>query len=149
MTMNYNPKSPAWYSGGLDNGALQVGSNRGNVYYVNGTAWGDGDDTNSGLRPDDPFMTLEHALNQCNDEMFDTIVVVDIWQPTGEAWPIAVNKALVTIVGARGGSYNPWPCIRATGNTAVFEIQATGVRIINFHLASTATTSMPARTGLI
>jgi hypothetical protein len=109
------------------------------VYYVNGTSWGDGDDTNSGLRPDDPFMTLTHAIDQCTDERFDTIVVVDIWQPTGEAWPIVVDKRNVSIVGARGGTYNPWPCIRATGDTAVFEVRAGGVRIIDFHLEAGAT----------
>ena len=128
-----NPKSAAWYSGGLDM-ALQAGSNRGNVYYVNGTDWGDGADTNSGLRPDDPFLTLTHAIGECTDEMFDTIVVVDYWTPTGETWPIAVDKAQVTIVGAPGGSFNRWPCVHPAGDTAAFDLQAAGIRLIDLYI---------------
>lgn len=138
MTLSYNPKAPAWYSGGLDNGALQVGSNRGNVYYVNGTDWGDGDNANSGLRPDDPFLTIAHALDQCTSEAFDTIVVVDYWQPTGEVWPIVVDVRQVTIVGAPGGSYNRWCCVNPVGDAAAFSIQAAGVRLIDFYIMAGA-----------
>ena len=154
MTRSYNPKSPAWYSGGLDNGALQVGSNRGNVYYVNGTDWGDGDDANSGLRPDDPLLIIKRALAHCNDERFDTIVVVDYWQPTGEDWPIVVNVRNVTIVGAPGGSYNRWCCVNPVGDKAAFSIQAGGVRIIDFHIDAGAShpgiefSGTPERVGI-
>lgn len=154
MTLSYNPKSPAWYSGGLDNGALQVGSNRGNVYYVNGTDWGDGANTNSGLRPDDPFLTITHALDQCTTEAFDTIVVVDYWTPTGEVWPIAVDVRQVTIVGAPGGSYNRWCCVHPPDDTAAFEIQAAGVRLIDFYIdagishAGVEYSDTPERTGV-
>lgn len=126
MAKNYNRKSPAFYGGGLD---LQAGANRGQVFYVNGTDWGDGDNANDGLRPDTPFLTLTYALAQCTSEEFDTIVVVDHWTPTGETWPIAIDKDQVSIIGAPGGSFNRFACIHPAGDTAAFEVQAMGVRI--------------------
>lgn len=133
-----NLKNAAWYGGGLD-AVLQPGANRGKVYYVNGTAWGNGSDANTGLRPDVPFMTLTKALSMCTNEQNDTIVVLDFWQPTGETWPIAINKDMVTIVATPGGSrMMPWACVSPTGDTAAFSITATGVTIRNFYLMAGA-----------
>lgn len=153
MAHTYNRKPPPFYNGGLGS-VLRAGANRGQTFYVNGTDWGDGDNGNDGLRPDTPFLTLTYALAQCTDEEFDTIVVVDYWTPTGETWPIAVDKRQVTILGAPGGSYDRWACVHPSGNTAAFEIQAAGVRIVDFYIDAGAAhagieySGTPERTGV-
>jgi hypothetical protein len=86
---------------------------------------GIGADTNSGLRPDVPFKTLKAAIAACTNEMHDTIVVLDYWQPTGEDWPIVVNKTTVAIIGGFSRTFMGWACIVPPGDTAAFDIQAT------------------------
>jgi hypothetical protein len=122
--INYNRKPVTFYDGGLAN-VLQPGANRGNVFYVFGLDGSIGADTNSGLRPDVPFKTLKAALAACTDEMHDTIVVMDYWQPTGETWPIAVNKTTVAIVGGYSRTFMPWACIIPPSDTAALSVQAT------------------------
>jgi len=140
MTLNYNLKSPAFYSGGLDNGALQVGSNKGQVWYVNGASWNApvGDDTNDGVSPLTPFRSITHAVSVCNDDQMDTIVVLDHWQPDTEVWPIVVDKSCTTVVGYAGGSYNRWVAVQTDENTACFSIEADAVRIKDLYLAAGA-----------
>ena len=136
--LNYNSKSPAWYSGGLDHGALQVGANKGQVWYVNGASWNTpvGDDGNDGLSPLTPFQSITHAVSVCNDDQPDTIVVLDHWQPADEIWPIVVDVGQVTIIGYAGGSYNRWIAIQTDENTACFSLQADAVRIVDFYMVA-------------
>lgn len=137
--LNYNRKSPAWYSGGLDNGALQVGANKGQVWYVNGASWNApvGDDVNNdGLSPLTPFRSITHAVSVCNDDQMDTIIVLDHWQPDTEVWPIVVDKSCTSIVAYAGGSYNRWVVIQTDENEACFSIQADAVRIVDFTMVA-------------
>ncbi len=118
-----NPKNPAWYSGGLGV-VMRPGANQGNVYYVDGT----GPDTNDGLTVETPLASFTAALALCTNHHNDYIVVLDYWAAGTEVWPIAINKAMVSIVGVplAGGL---WPQVNPPGETAAFEIQHEGVEI--------------------
>jgi len=96
----------------------------GNIFFVNGVD-GVGDNANSGLTPDQPFLTITYALSQCVTEHNDVIVILNYWQPTGEVWPIVVNKRQVHILGAAMGNL-PYPAIHPPGDTACFQVDDTG-----------------------
>ena len=121
-----NPKSASWYSGGGLFANMLPGA--GNVYYVYGIDAGIGDNANDGLTPDTPFLTLTYALAQCVSAARDYIVVLDYWQPTGETWPISVNKDNVHLIGGDGGG-TQMPIITPTGDTAGLSIAADRVTI--------------------
>jgi len=122
-----NPKSPAWYDGGLSS-ALRTGANLGNVYYIDGA----GPDTNDGLTPQTPLASFKAALALCTNQRNDTIVVQDYWAAGTEDWPIVVDKEMVHILGVPG-SGGPWPQVNPPGDTASFSVTALGVEIA--HLA--------------
>ena len=109
-----------------------------NVYYVYGNDGGIGDDTNDGLTPTSPFLTITAALAACTANNNDCIVVLDYWQPTGETWPISVNVNLVHILGAMGQG-GQWPQITPTGDTAAFSIAADYVELARMGLTGGAT----------
>lgn len=129
-----NPKAPAWYSGGLDND-MEPGV--GTMYYVNGID-GVGNDANDGLTPSKPLLTITHALSHCVADHDDYIVVLDYWQPTGEVWPIVVDKPKVHIVGVPGAGAQ-WPTISPTGDTAALSVTAAYVEIARLALEGGAT----------
>jgi len=118
-----NPKSPAWYGGGLS-AALRPGANQGTVLYVNGA----GPDTNDGLTPLTPLASFKAALALCTSQLNDTIVVLDYWAAGTEDWPIVVDKEMVSIIGC-GVAGAPWPQVNPPGDTAAFSITAQGVEI--------------------
>ena len=123
-----NPKSPAWYGGGLSNYMIP-GAGLGNVYYVNGLT---GSNSNSGLAPTAPKLTIAAALTLCTNDNNDTIVVLDYYDLEGGA-AVTINKSKVTIVGVPGGCKDrSWTCVHATADTACFIIAANDVRIHNF-----------------
>ena len=95
----------------------------GEVFVVNGVD-GVGSNSNAGTAAA-PFLTIKYALSQCVANRNDHILVQDYWQPTGEAWPILVNKNQVHIVGlAQRGL--PYPAIHPTGDTAAFQLGSSG-----------------------
>ena len=119
-----NPKLPSWY--GLNLSSMLV-PNAGNIFYLDGT---NGLDTNDGLTPDTPFLTVTHALTECAAGNDDYIVI--LYYPSagaaGETWPIDVNMADVHIIG---GSFNPMDVkiLKPTGDTAAMTLSANGVEI--------------------
>ncbi len=130
-----NPKSPAWYGGGLAS-SLRPGANQGSVFYVDGT----GPDTNDGLTPDTAFASFLAALAACTSARNDTIVVLDYWSAGTEAWPIVVDKTMVSIIGVplAGG---PWPQINVTGDVPGLSITAEGVEIAGLSINGGATSA--------
>ena len=120
-----NPKSPAWYGGGLAS-VLRPGANQGSVFYVDGT----GPDTNDGLTPTTPLASFLAALALCTNDRNDTIVVLDYWAAGTEAWPITVNKSMVSIIGVPLGG-GMWPQINPTGDVPGLLITAAGVEVCN------------------
>jgi len=123
-----NPKSPAWYGGGIGNFMIP-GAGMGNVFYNDGV---NGLDANDGLTPQSPKLTLTASLAQCTNDMNDTILVLDYWQPAGETWPVSINKSKVNIIGVPSGSYRPWAAVDSVGDTACFSIAAHDVIIRGF-----------------
>ena len=120
-----NPKTPAWYGGGLSN-YLIAGAGLGRVYYVDGCA---GSDSNDGLGPTTPKLTLAAALALCANDHNDTIVLLDYYNLEGGA-AVTINKSKVTIVGAEGGCRDrSWTCLHATADTACLIVAANDVRI--------------------
>ena len=128
-----NPKSPAWYGGGLSS-SLRPGANLGTVFYVDGT----GPDTNDGLTPTTPLASFKAALALCTSQRNDTIVVQDYWAAGTEDWPIVVDKEMVHIIGVPG-SGGPWPQVNPPGDTAGFSVTAQGVEIANLSVHGGAT----------
>lgn len=130
-----NPKDANWYTGGLSNSTVP-GSNLGDVFYLDGVA---GSNSNSGLTPDKPKLTMTAALALCTNDHTDTIVVLDYWQPAGETWPINVNKSKVRIVGSPSGSpQRPWACMKPPGDTACLSISANDVFIESLYFEAGA-----------
>jgi len=123
-----NPKNAAWY--GSDLASVMIpGAGLGNVFYNDGCG---GDDANDGLSPQTPKLTLTASLAQCTNDMNDTIVVLDYYQPAGETWPVDINKSKVNIIGTPSGSFRCWACVDSVGDTACFSVNAHDVIIRNF-----------------
>lgn len=105
------------------------------VFYVN---YG-GNDSESGLDPEAPLLTLTQAISLCTDDKHDTIVVMNWWQ--NESGPVTVNKRHLSIVAAKsganwfGGSAD-FPAIQleATGDTAFFQIAERDIAISGFRI---------------
>lgn len=129
-----NPKNPTWYGGGMSS---DMAPGAGNLFYVNGID-GVGDDANSGLTRDVPLLTITAALALCVNDHDDYIVVLDYWQPTGETWPIDVNKSKVHIIGVPGAGAQ-WPAIVPTGDTAAFTVSAAHTEMAHLSINGGAT----------
>lgn len=113
---------------GLSN-TLVPGSNMGLIIYVDGAG---GSNSNNGLTPDEPLLTLTAALALCTNDRNDTIVVLDYYQPTGETWPVDFNKSKVRCVGSPSASFAKWAVVDADGDTACFSVSASDVLLQHF-----------------
>ena len=125
---NIQPKSPAWYTGGLS-ASLRPGANQGDVIYLNGST---GDDAALGQTPAEPVETFLRALALCTNQRNDTIVVLDYWNQDA-SFPIVVDKEMVSIIGVPGAGAQ-WPQIATAGNFAGFSVTALGVEICNLSI---------------
>lgn len=129
-------RPPIW---GIDQtGSMGPLTMTNNVWYVYGIDGGIGADTNDGLTPQAPFLTLTKALSMCTAAAQDYIVVLDYWQPTGETWPIDVDVNNVHIIGAAGAG-TQMPIITPTGDTAGILVAADRVEIANLCINGGAT----------
>lgn len=97
----------------------------GDVFYVNTAAKG-GADTNTGTEPDEPLLTLTHALSLCTDDEDDYIFVMDYWRPTGETWPISVEKNGVHIIGVSRPGPLPYPALHPATDVAAIQLTSSG-----------------------
>ena len=123
---NGNPKSPAWYGGG-DAAAMLPGADK--IIYLNGVD-GVGSNANSGETSDAPVLTMTYALSLLAGDLNEYIIVQDYNAPTGETWPISVDKNLCHIIGVSGQG-TQYPIITPTGDTAGLSIAADRVEIAN------------------
>jgi len=98
----------------------------GNVYHVNTAgAQFPGRDTNSGLSYEFPLLTLTRALALCVSGRDDYILIHDYWRPSGETFPIAINKKKVHIFGVAQPNF-PYPAIHPEDDLAGFTIHEDG-----------------------
>jgi pectate lyase len=78
------------------------------------------------LDPVHPLLTITKALSLCVNDRNDYIILLDYYQPSGETWPISVNKSLVNIIGlpcilgGPFGRYTPWVVGVASGTNKPF-----------------------------
>lgn len=95
-------------------------------------------DTNNGIDPGTPFLTITHALAQCVNGRNDYIIVLDYWQ-NDTVYPIDVNKSTVHIIGLDFGNGGPqWTS--PVGDFAFFTIGAAGYfEIAGFNFGAGAT----------
>lgn len=129
MAYTGQPKGPSHYLGGLSN-YLISGANLGAIFYVDGCA---GSDSNTGLTPDQPLLTIAAALGMCTNDSNDTIVVLDYYNMEGGA-AVTINKSKVTLIGSEGGSRDrSWTCMNATADTTCLIVAANDVRIHQFY----------------
>lgn len=81
----------------------------GEIIYVDGGWLYGGNDSGEGTK-DDPYATITKALSMCTNGKWDVIIVLDYYQPTGETWPISINKQGVSIIGATALGGQPSYC---------------------------------------
>jgi len=107
----------------------------GRVYYVSHFA--PGADTNNGIDPGTPFLTITYALTQCVANRNDYIVVLDCWAEATETWPIPVSVDRVHIVGMTSPNA-PYTKIKPPDatNTAVMNVTGDYVEIAGFDFGS-------------
>jgi len=128
MPYTGQPKGPEHYLGGLSK-YLIAGAALGGIFYVDGVA---GSDSNTGLDPLHPKLTIAAALVMCVNDHNDTIVVLDYYDLESDL-AVTINKSKVTIIGSEGGCTDrSWTCLHATADTACFIVAANDVRIHNF-----------------
>lgn len=90
----------------------------GNVYYVDGL---NGNNLNDGRSSDTPWRTILFALTNCVNDHDDYIIVMDHWQ---EAWPVAINKTRVHIIGVGTSPNHPFVAMNTPDDTHVFTVSA-------------------------
>ena len=99
-------------------GVLTASAPLGALVYVNSAA-NDGDDANDGLAPGRPKLTIAGAagaLSLCTDDadILDTIVVQGI---PAETYPITIDRARVSVIGAQAPGFYPRLRLDARGDT--------------------------------
>lgn len=95
-------------------------------FYVNqATATYPGNNNNDGLSYLTPLLTITAALAKCVDGRNDEICVIDYWRPTGETWPISIEKRAVHIFGAALPGL-PYPAIHPATDVAAFQLTSAG-----------------------
>ena len=125
-----------------DGAGVRLGAGYNKIYYVNGVTWSNGfaagDDGNDGLTIDEPLHTITKALSLCTNEGNDAIVLLDYWAATGETWPIAVSKSLVSIFGIQHKYMQGWIWLYSASDVCM-DITGKNVYIegLNFYPAAT------------
>lgn len=129
------PYQNPWKSAGVAN-VLRPGAAIGEVYYVDGD---NGDDTDNGLDPMSPVLTITQALSLCTNDGNDVIIVLDYPEAGDiETMPISITKDRVHILGSAYGHERADKFIFlccGTTDTGVFSIEARNVEIAYFKLA--------------
>jgi len=100
------------------------------VFFVNGTSTIGNDGVNTGGQvPDEPFLTITKALEECTDGANDYVFILDYPSTApAETWPIVISKQRVHIIGVLNGMI-PRFKICAPGDTVdtpVFAFGASG-----------------------
>lgn len=142
--MPANPKTPAWYGGGI---SLITGAQpgHGTIYYVDGT---NGLNTNDGLAFDSAFLTITYAISQCTAGVNDYIMVVGYpGAAVGETWPIAMTVSKVHLIGTPAQA-NPSPLITPVGDVDAIVVSASNCEISGLEINAGATAACISVSGV-
>lgn len=100
------------------------------VFFVDGNSAVGNDGVNTlGQVPDEPFLTITHALSLCTSGDNDYIFVLDYPSTAPEeTWPIVISKQRVHIIGVRNGILPTFKIVAPgdTVDTPVFAFGAAG-----------------------
>lgn len=94
----------------------------GTTFWVGGT---NALSTNDGLTWLKPLTTVTAALALCTDGNNDVIRILDYWRPSGETWPIQIDKERVHIIGSTQANL-PAPTFHPSTDKAAFAINKSG-----------------------
>ena len=107
------------------------------VIFVNGSV---GDNDNDGLSREKPLLTLTAAIAKQTDENKHLYILVErFYQPTGESWPIVVNKDNVHIIGEGYLKGNTWTFIKPVDDYAGIQLDADRCEIAGFEIGGGGT----------
>lgn len=113
----------------------------GNVFFVNGGSDGPTNNALSGEDQDNPKQTITAALALCVTGHNDYIIVLNYGSNgrAAETWPIAMNKDMVHVIGARSTVGSKWPTVTATGaNKSAFLVTGNRCEFANLEIGGTA-----------
>jgi hypothetical protein len=127
MALSRNVKHPGYYGFG---GAHYVRHpTPGDVFYVTDAARG-GADTNDGLTPATPFLTITYALTQLTG-LRDSYIFVQRTTPASETWPIEITQSYLHLIGTPDQA-SPTPGIMQNTNNHGILLSAGGIEIAGF-----------------
>lgn len=102
----------------------------GRVYYVQLG----GSDDNNGIDPSTPFLKIQHAIDECENDHNDYIYVLDCL--AADVATINVNKNMVHIIGLAQPTPGIWPQLSGGGTHDVFNLTASYCKIAGFGFSS-------------
>lgn len=134
MALSRNVKHPGYY--GFGGAHFVRHPTPGDVFYVTDAARG-GSDTNDGLTPATPFLTITYALTQLTGLRDSYIFVQRTTLASEAAWPIEITQAYLHLIGTPDQG-SPTPAIRPQDNNHGLLINAGGVEVAGFIFSATA-----------
>jgi len=124
---NANVKNPTWYGFG---GAHYLKHPMANdVFYVTDAARG-GSDSNDGLTPYTPFLTITYALTQLSGAR-NAYIFVARTTLASETWPIEITQSYLHLIGTPDQA-SPTPAIRPQDDNHGLVLAAGGIEVAGF-----------------
>ena len=124
MARSRNVKHPGYYGFG---GAHYIKHpTPSDVFYVTDAARG-GSDTNNGLTPDTPFLTITYALTRLSGAR-EAYIFVQRTTLASETWPIEITQAYLHLIGTPDQA-SPTPAIRPQDNNHGLVLAAGGIEV--------------------
>jgi hypothetical protein len=127
-----NIKNPTYYGFGSAHYLKHPAANA--VFYVQDAARG-GSDTNDGLTPDSPFLTITYALTQAAllpvANQRQVYIFVQRTTLASETWPIEISQAYLHLIGTPDQA-SPTPAIRPQDDNHGLVLAAGGIEVAGF-----------------
>lgn len=138
-----NPNVVALYNNlyqRLEGARMDARQGKGTIYLVNGGADGvtAGNDANNGRTPATPFLTIQHAINQCVDRNDDFIFCWNTYNQ--DTFPITLNRSNVHVIGIASPN-GQLPALEGQADNAAaftFGIAVEGCEISGFNMSAGA-----------
>ena len=122
-----NIKNPTYYGFGSAHYVRHPGPS--DIFYVNDAARG-GADTNDGLTPNSPFLTITYALTQLSGTR-EPYIFVARTTLVSETWPITIDAPYVHLIGTMDQA-SPTPAIRPQDDNHGLVLAAGGIEVAGF-----------------